>query len=469
MNELDYYDQYCFDHFGKNAYWAVNKKLTKILKSGDAAIILAELIDRFEYFKIMDNDSKLLDGRFFYETIEALEEKTSFSREIQNTCIRKLKDLSLIEVEVRTKETRRYFKINSEKLHSLTMPFNHECVKNTIVEESNSSEKTDKIHECVNPTFVKADFTQKKRTNKEELISESHSVISGNSVPTKKRIIILSKREIIKRDKTNLVPVFRKEKKQPPLVVSSAVQEVIDYWKNFGFKVPGESTQGFRDAVKDINNVLNGTMFVNYTEPTFKSYTNQKYSVKDIKSAIDFHKSRRKNINYLPTNKDYLESITLSNFFFNRYSTIEETKSEFLICIAHPLVKTTNNSKLLLKDDLPNVTKLLTDWYKKTFSYKINGSYSMRDRNVIIRSGLKLKAFSETNKDKLAINEEHCRMYRITNDPVLYLAKALIHFWDDEISRNGGLLEKFEINFLASENLLTTKFPKFLKEEKAMR
>jgi len=299
--------------------------------------------------------------------------------------------------------------------------------------------------------------------------SVSHSVISGNFVPTKKRIIILSKREIIKRDKTNLVPVFRKEKKQPPLVVSSAVQEVIDYWKSFGFKVPKESTKGFRDAVKDINNVLNGTRFTDYTEPTFKPYTNQKYSVKDIKSAIDFHKSRRKNINYLPTNKDYLESITLSNFFFNRYSTIEETKSEFLICIAQPLVKTTNNSKLLLKDDLPNVTKLLTDWYKKTFSYKINGSYSMRDRNVIIRSGLKLKAFSETNKDKLTINEEHCRMYRITNDPVLYLAKALIHFWDNEISRNGGLLEKFEINFLASENLLTTKFPKFLKEEKAMR
>lgn len=298
-----------------------------------------------------------------------------------------------------------------------------------------------------------------------------------NEYDKKNNSVILTRngvpRKLLIKRKQSIREIHKQEKQKPTpvksILVPVSVKEIIDYWQFVGLKVHDIETKAYKSAVKDIEKVLNGTMFADYTHPDFIAYTKMKFSVNNIKRAIDRHLERRFNVEYMPTNKEPLNNITLSNFFFNRFVTIEAYKSEFLICYCKPLVKTTNNKQLELSDDQPNVTKLLENWYKKTFAYKINGSYSVMDRNTIIKTGRALKEFVKTNNKTLNISRSHFMMHGIFNDPVLYLAESLTRLFDEELRNNDTLYTIFEPSWLTSELTMTSRLPKFLKNEGVLR
>jgi len=319
---------------------------------------------------------------------------------------------------------------------------------------------------------VEGSFTHNK-SKEEELQISNHSVINcENSVSTRKLIKRPTKKEIFQQDKLNRKPVFRKEKKQPTLVISSLVQEILDYWDKAGFTVHAEGTQSLRKTVEDINSLMQGTLFQDITDPDLKRFSRQKFNLSDIKLAIDNHYLRAFSNSHQPekqSTKEFLQKMMLCNFFYNPRNPYEHLQSEFLVCYSRKVGKVSEAKYLAVKDTMPNVTKMLTDWYKKTFAYKINGSFSIKDRNTIVKAGKSLKDFLETNKTRIRITSDDFQNSGVFNDPVLYLAHSMTRMFDEEVRNNDTLFKIFEPTWFASELTLTSRLPKFLKSEGVMK
>jgi len=91
---------------------AYNAGLARLLGSAKAAILLAQLI----YWT-----NKGRWGAWVYKTMYEIEEETCLSRHEQETAIRRLKKLNLLEVQLRGIPATRHFKVNFPALEDLIM------------------------------------------------------------------------------------------------------------------------------------------------------------------------------------------------------------------------------------------------------------------------------------------------------------------------------------------------------------
>lgn len=96
-------------------YIIVNKPLAKLLGI-NASIMLGELCSEYEYWK---NQGKLEEGEYFFSTTSNIEENTTLTRKLQDTAIKKLKEIDLIDTKLMGLPAKRYFRINQEKLENL--------------------------------------------------------------------------------------------------------------------------------------------------------------------------------------------------------------------------------------------------------------------------------------------------------------------------------------------------------------
>ena len=103
------------DLIKSNGYITVSKELAKEIGLNET-IILSELISQYEYFK---KNGQLKDNKWFYCTIEKMEEQTTLNRYYQNKAIDNLKELGLLEVERKGLPARRYFKIVENEIIKL--------------------------------------------------------------------------------------------------------------------------------------------------------------------------------------------------------------------------------------------------------------------------------------------------------------------------------------------------------------
>ena len=104
-----------------NNYQTYNRKIAHLLGI-NAAIVLAELISRFEYF--YENGQCLQHGTnwIFFETHEKLYERTSLNRKAQDNAINILIEKGLIVKFVKGIPPKRYFLINFEAIIELIKP-----------------------------------------------------------------------------------------------------------------------------------------------------------------------------------------------------------------------------------------------------------------------------------------------------------------------------------------------------------
>lgn len=89
---------------------AFNPAFAKATNSITAGLLLSQLL----YWNRKGNNPE-----WFYKTIEEIKQETALSREEQDTAIKKLKKLNLIEVKVMGIPAKRYFKINLNELQKL--------------------------------------------------------------------------------------------------------------------------------------------------------------------------------------------------------------------------------------------------------------------------------------------------------------------------------------------------------------
>lgn len=97
---------------GQTAFWVVNKAIAKILKCNDSALLLSDLVDKFQYFK---SENSLIDGFFFY-TSEKIEENLNISYKKQKKCIELLKKYELIETKLIGVPAKLHFTVRYNKI-----------------------------------------------------------------------------------------------------------------------------------------------------------------------------------------------------------------------------------------------------------------------------------------------------------------------------------------------------------------
>jgi hypothetical protein len=99
-------------------YQIYNRQIAKFCESVSAAIMLSELVNRFEYHVArneLSSHPKYGDG-WFYLTVDKAEDRTCLSRKEQLSALKILKNLELIESCEFGLPNKRYFKLKENKI-----------------------------------------------------------------------------------------------------------------------------------------------------------------------------------------------------------------------------------------------------------------------------------------------------------------------------------------------------------------
>lgn len=92
-------------------YICVNKALMRNL-GNDAAIVYAELVRNYLYY---EKQGTLTDDKYFFCTVESLEENCNVSKAQQNAIFKKLASLGLVKLDYRGLPKRRYVYLSTDE------------------------------------------------------------------------------------------------------------------------------------------------------------------------------------------------------------------------------------------------------------------------------------------------------------------------------------------------------------------
>jgi hypothetical protein len=264
----------------------------------------------------------------------------------------------------------------------------------------------------------------------------------------------------------NLKPIYRKSPKKFRAKKSPPVQEIFAYWEAKGLPSIRKGSLGETIAIRCAEELLEGTLF----KDRFRDVgVIRKYSVDEVKKAIDTHALRALNIDYEPMNKVALKKVRLDTFFYNPRVGTEELKSYFLTSLFNKPVLLKNSARFRAKDEFPHVTKVLVNWYKDKFRMRIDrDGFPTVDYNDCVYAVRKLKEFLVENKDQLRITNELKRMFSVYDD-LVFLALMLTRAFDKELRENENLYLIFNTKWFCSERTLKIRLPRFLREERVMK
>ena len=172
------------------------------------------------------------------------------------------------------------------------------------------------------------------------------------------------------------------------------VQDILDYWVDYNFKLSGEHTKGYALMCEYLNKMKKGTMF-NGTD-YHKNFANHKFTLQEVKNSID-NLAKAMNPDYEPRNKKYLANLKLQDFLYKGNSTAKD-KSLFIKYLTppNPLLK-------LPKDDYPEATKRLIFLYKKEILGSRAAELPNEDIVIFMKASKKLIGYFKDNKLRLNI------------------------------------------------------------------
>ena len=96
-----------------DAFWLVNKKLAHYLKSIDAALFLADLVSKKEYFK---QNNQLDEYGGFFNTTDQLEQQLLLTESRRRQITNQLVTLGLLKVVKRGLPSKNYYYIQEDKI-----------------------------------------------------------------------------------------------------------------------------------------------------------------------------------------------------------------------------------------------------------------------------------------------------------------------------------------------------------------
>ena len=452
----------------QNSFLLVNRKLYR--KIGlIPGCFLSLLIDKERYH---NKNESLKEDDFFYETIESMETETSLTRYEQDIYIKKLLSLNLIETKLAGLPARRHFKIRYDTIQDILKAVCKETANCEIPDTYEKTSEESNGTDCKTTANLFVADLQQTKTDKENSSIDTTSLCNtSNSVvcePVKKTIKLRTTPLVIipenpdKPDFTGLKPLIRVNRPQSHPKVTEEMKQILAHWQSKGFRrsIPGEDTNSYSDLVRFLQDLFDGILFVGFKDRGVV----RKYSVREVKLSIDNFWLAVFDKNYLPFNKAYVETMSITEFIYNRREVHEERKSPFLEYLSLPR-RVTESKKLTAIDTLPAVTQRLEEWFMTTFgTVGIDGNFK---RNDLIFTSRCLDTFYKNNKGKLTYMEDHYSAFNIY-EPVNFLAKQLTRMFDKMLRENDGLFKLITTEWLKSPKTMEERLPAFLKSERMM-
>lgn len=428
-------------------YFIIPTKIVELIGS-NSTILLSFLLRKERYFE--DREELTEDG-FFYNTINDIEQFTHLSRYKQDYCIERLKEFNLIETDLRGLPAKKYFKIN------------HLELANKFVGNSQTS-----LSETRKQVCRKLTLTNKAITNNPCICASHNSVLLR-----KKKFLVKQeepKRELLKKgiEETlaqNSEERKEKEKEKLSCVITFDMQQIIDYWVSKNLPFHREGTKTYAHAMNNLHSLFKGTLFNGMSD---KTKHNRKFSVNEIKTGIDNFVLAGYNLDYQPVNKKFLQSVSFVNFFYTSFPCArEEDKSPFLKYLLKKPERITESKIYAVKDANPQASKIIENWYRKTFVGNRDQSFSLKNKNDIVYSVIELAKFYEENKSKILF-ESHKRLYN-QNDPICFLALQVTRLFDKMLRNEDNLYLILTTSWIKSEKTIKERLPAFLMSESMMK
>lgn len=428
------------------------KKRNKILGIYPC-ILLQYLQFKHNWFK---KEKLLTEDGFFYQTRTEIEEETNLTREKQDTALEKLTTLGLVTTKIAGQPAKKYYKINSLAMFLLF------------------HQKAETFTSCLCKSHKLAcvDYTgNNKEDNKLRFNTSCSSTFSESACKKFKPIIKKDrKKEYIKNGiKETLAKNQEKrlQDKKAKLVRTTTfeIDIILDYWRSKGLTVHREGTKSYALLIDRIKSLLKGTLFNSFID---KSNHNRKFSTAEIKRSIDNYCLAAYNSDYEPTNKTFLQELRFVDFFItDKPCSTEKRKSVFLQFLLERPRQTSQSKIYGAKDEYPHASKIITDWYKKTFGNRDGGKYTLQNRNDIVYATKEIAKFYEKNKSALKIDNWKT-MYSQT-DPIAFLAVQLTRTMDKILREHDIMFSSFTTSWLKSEKTFNERFPSFLYQESMMK
>ena len=196
------YDEMQFlELFGTDAFISVNKHLVKRVGLVEA-VFFGELLSKYKYYK---SQGQLVKEKWFYATVESIEESLNISKDIQEPAIKNLVKMGLIEKKIMGLPAKRHFAVNVQKLMDIYLKKASESP--SLSERGNSSNKETEnpptrkrkslqLDEGNSSTIKKSNKNKEIKTNNDLKIVNKESIIDFcNSLYTKYSIGRWSKQQ----------------------------------------------------------------------------------------------------------------------------------------------------------------------------------------------------------------------------------------------------------------------------------
>jgi len=484
MNEEDFGEEYYAElncaNLGTDSFWMVNKVLASIF-TPNVALFLSILIDKYKFHK--KRNSLTTDG-FFYETIEAMNDKISLPQHSQETCIKILKGYGCLETALKGLPAKRHFLLKHKPIHDLHIKgkssetyLSYAKQVNTELlncEITDSYKKDDDGTVYRNPlNLLRRNVLQVKTNNKNKSILNAKA-FSGENPPQHKTILPRKANNPLILVDTSVPPLVRPEGVKPRFsklhkikrpTVTFDIQQIIDYWIAKGLHIHEEGTKSFDQAVIYITKAFNATLLEDFVDPKFRNY---RFSVDSIKRSIDNFYLAAFDNKYEPLSintKQLLQRMSFKDFFWDKHRPNDENKSHVFKYLSKRKLAS-ESSLLVMKDTHPRCTKLVKDWYHQEFGGMVT-EVSRQQQNAMILVGRKIEEFLVTHKAKLDM--DYGMQINCNRDPLTFLVGELLRCESKILRENDGLRSIFQPSWLISENMLTDRFVYFLKSERTMK
>jgi hypothetical protein len=171
---------------GQTAFWVVNKAIAKILKCNDSALLLSDLVDKYQYF---ETENSLIDGFFFY-TSDKIEENLNISYKKQKKCIELLKKFELIETKLIGVPAKLHFTIRQNKIFQMLQTSIAQMEKlelpksQNIIKDNNNRNIIKEYDSEKNHTFFLTDDTEQTYETQKPTETAQISTIIPKDVQT---------------------------------------------------------------------------------------------------------------------------------------------------------------------------------------------------------------------------------------------------------------------------------------------
>lgn len=164
------YDEMSFlELFGTDAFISVNKHLAKEIGLVEACLF-GEMLSKYKYYK---STNELKENKWFYLTIETIEESIGLKKDWQNTAIKNLEKLGLIEKKRMGLPAKRYFSVNVQLLMSLYLKKGVESPSlSDFAQTANLNEVKPQTRKSSNRKLDDAQTATIKKSNKNDLEKE---------------------------------------------------------------------------------------------------------------------------------------------------------------------------------------------------------------------------------------------------------------------------------------------------------